>query len=56
MSEVSGKAFDIKLLGKVMRYVRPYRLLFITGFLLTILLGAVATSRPILITPSINSW
>lgn len=56
MSEVSGKAFDIKLLGKVMRYVRPYRLLFITGFLLTILLGAVATSRPILIKYTIDQF
>jgi len=56
MSEVSGKAFDIKLLGKVMRYVRPYRLLFVTGFLLTILLGAVATSRPILIKYTIDQF
>ena len=56
MSEVSGKAFDIKLLGKVMRYVRPYKLLFVTGFLLTILLGAVATSRPILIKHTIDQF
>lgn len=56
MSEVSGKAFDLKLLGKVMRYMRPYRGLFYSGVALTILLGAVGTSRPILIKYTIDQF
>lgn len=56
MSDVSGKAFDLKLLGKVMRYVRPYQSLFYGGILLTILLGAVGTSRPILIKYTIDQF
>lgn len=56
MSDVSGKAFDLKLLGKVMRYVRPYQSLFYGGIFLTILLGAVGTSRPILIKYTIDQF
>ena len=56
MSDVSGKAFDLKLLGKVMRYVRPYKSLFYGGIFLTILLGAVGTSRPILIKYTIDQF
>ena len=56
MAEVSGKAFDLKLLGKVMRYVTPYKGLFYGGIALTIILGAVATSRPILIKYTIDHF
>ncbi len=56
MSDVSGKAFDLKLLGRVMRYVRPYKSLFYGGIFLTILLGAVGTSRPILIKYTIDQF
>lgn len=56
MSDVSGKAFDLKLLGKVMSYVKPYRSLFILGIVLTILQGAVTTARPILIKYTIDQF
>ncbi len=49
MSEVSGKAFDLKLLAKVMRYIGPYKAIFYGAFALTVVLSALTTARPILI-------
>lgn len=49
MSQVGGKAFDFKLFLKVMAYAKPYRGLFIFSVLLTVVLGALGTARPILI-------
>ncbi|MEY2962951.1 MAG: hypothetical protein RL754_212 [Bacteroidota bacterium] len=49
MSKVGGKAFDIKLFFKVLAYARPYRLLFISSVVLTIVLGGLGTARPILV-------
>ena len=40
MSKVSGKAFDVKLLRRVLRYARPYNAIFIPSLFLTILGGA----------------
>ena len=56
MSEVSGKAFDLKLLRRVLAYTKPYKKLFYGGILLTILLGAVGTTRPILIKYTIDHF
>lgn len=49
MSQVGGKAFDFKLFTKVLSYARPYRSLFISSVILTILLGALGTARPVLV-------
>ncbi|MDA8571142.1 ABC transporter ATP-binding protein/permease [Schleiferiaceae bacterium] len=49
MSQVGGKAFDFKLFLKVMAYAKPYRGLFIFSVILTVVLGALGTARPILI-------
>ena len=49
MSKVGGKAFDFKLFTRVLAYARPYRTLFIGSVVLTIVLGALGTARPILI-------
>ncbi len=49
MSQVGGKAFDFKLFLKVMAYAKPYRSLFIFSVILTVVLGALSTARPILI-------
>ncbi len=46
---VSGKAFDLKLLRKILQYVKPYRGVFYGSFFLTILLSALSTARPLLI-------
>ncbi len=56
MSEVSGKAFDMKLLGKIMAFTKPYKKLFWGGVVLTVLLGAVGTTRPILIKYTIDHF
>lgn len=48
-NSVSGKAFDLGLLGKILRYARPYRFLFYGSLFLTIFLSALSTARPLLI-------
>ena len=48
MSNVGGKAFDFKLFVKVLGYAKPYRVLFIFSVVLTVVLGAIGTARPIL--------
>lgn len=49
MAQVGGKAFDFKLFTKVLAYARPYRLLFVSSIVLTVLLGGLGTARPVLI-------
>ena len=49
MAQVGGKAFDFKLFTKVLAYARPYRRLFISSIVLTIVLGALGTARPVLV-------
>ena len=49
MSNVGGKAFDFKLFYKILAYARPYRSLFIGAVILTVVLGAAGTARPILV-------
>ncbi|MCH9774176.1 MAG: ABC transporter ATP-binding protein [Bacteroidetes bacterium] len=48
MSKVGGKAFDFKLFTKVMTYARPYQGLFWGSVVLTVVLGALGTARPII--------
>ncbi|MDF3078858.1 MAG: transporter ATP-binding protein [Sphingobacteriaceae bacterium] len=56
MSEVTGKAVDIKLLGRVMRYVRPYRLLFVMAAILTILLSVISLAQPLLMEWAVDKY
>lgn len=56
MSEVTGKALDWKLLGRVMHYVRPYRMLFFVSTFLTIFLAANALIQPILIQKTLDNY
>lgn len=53
---VSGKAFDLGLLKKILRYVKPYRGVFYGSFVLTILLSALSTARPLLIQYVIDNF
>lgn len=48
MSSTRGKAFDVGLFRRVMRFVQPYRRLFWVTFALTILLSLVGVVRPVL--------
>lgn len=56
MAEVTGKALDWKLLGRVMHYVKPYRLTFIIAAFLTIFLAANALLQPILIQKTLDNY
>ena len=56
MSEVSGKAFDLSLLRRVLQYTIPYKRLFYGAVMLTIVTGILATARPILIKYTIDHF
>jgi len=56
MAEVTGKALDWKLLGRVMKYVKPYRLTFIISAFLTIFIAANAVVQPILIKKTLDNY
>jgi ATP-binding cassette, subfamily B, multidrug efflux pump len=46
---VSGEAFDFPILGRLFRFVKPYRKIFIISVFLTVLLAFIAPARPLLI-------
>lgn len=48
-NDITGKAFDFKLLKRVLRYVKPYMALFAATGLLTIVLAVLGPLRPLLI-------
>lgn len=56
MTKVSGNALDINLLGRVFRYVGPYRMIFIWSILLTVLLAILAPLRPWLIQYTLDNY
>jgi len=56
MSEVTGKALDWKLLGRVMHYVRPYRGTFVLAAFLTIFLAGNAIIQPILMQLTLDKY
>ena len=56
MAEVTGKALDWKLLGRVMHYVKPYNSTFIISAFLTIFLAANALVQPILIQKTLDNY
>lgn len=45
MSKTGGKAFDFGVLKRVLRYVRPYRSLFVGSIFLTVLLAIIGIVR-----------
>jgi len=48
-SQITGKTYDTRLLRRMMRYVRPYRNVFVISVILTILMAAVAPALPMLV-------
>ena len=54
MSEISGKAWDIPLLKRILFYVKPYRTTFNLATFLTIALAFLAPVRPWLIQKTID--
>jgi ATP-binding cassette subfamily B protein len=56
MSQVTGKALDWNLLGRVMHYVKPYRRTFIIAAFLTIFLAGGAIIQPILMQLTLDKY
>jgi ATP-binding cassette subfamily B protein len=56
VSEISGKAFDLDILGRVLKYVKPYKIRFVFTFLLTVCLAAISPMRPILIQHTFDNY
>ncbi len=54
MSSTKGKAFDVGLFRRVMRFVKPYKRLFWVTFTLTIVLSLVSVVRPVLMAKMID--
>lgn len=48
-TENTGKAFDFKLFARLMQYARPYRFVFWSAVILTILVSVLSVARPWLI-------
>jgi ATP-binding cassette subfamily B protein len=56
MSQVTGKAFDLKLLNRVVGYAKPYMGIFWLAFGLTIFLAVLGVVRPVLIGDAIDVY
>jgi ABC-type multidrug transport system fused ATPase/permease subunit len=54
-TSISGKAFDWSVLSMVMGYARPYKWQTIVSLILSVLLGLLATVRPILIRDGVDN-
>ena len=56
MSSVNGKTFDIPLLKRVMKYVRPYRFTFLSTAVFAIALAFLSPARPMLIQYAFDNY
>jgi ATP-binding cassette subfamily B multidrug efflux pump len=56
MSENTGKALDIGLLSRVLKYVRPYRATFWTTAFLTLAIAALSPLRPMLVQYAFDNY
>jgi ATP-binding cassette subfamily B multidrug efflux pump len=54
--KIAGKAYDSRLLGRLAKYMRPYRTIFGVSVVLTILLAAVAPALPMLIEYTLDNY
>lgn len=53
---ISGNAYDSKLLGRLAKYMRPYRGIFWISVVLTLLLAAVAPALPLLVEHTLDKY
>jgi len=53
---VTGKALDWKLLGRVMKYVKPYNTTFVIAAFLTVFLAASALVQPFLMQKTLDNY
>ena len=56
MSEVSGKTFDITLLKRVLKYVKPYLKIFYGTAIFAILIAFLSPARPLLIQYAFDNY
>src|SRR6201986_3251022 len=56
MDKVTGKAFDWRLLKRVMHYVKPYNTTFVISAFLTVFWAVVALAQPILIQRTLDRY
>lgn len=56
MAQVSGKAYDIKLLSRVLKYMRPYKSIFAWSVFLTILIAALTPLRPFMVEYTLDKY
>lgn len=56
MSKITGDAFNVNLLRRIYKYVKPYHSIFIWSVILTILLALVAPVRPFLIKYTLDNY
>jgi len=54
--KITGKTYDINLLRRMGRYMRPYQTAFWVSVILTILLAAVAPALPMLIQHTLDNY
>ncbi|VTP86843.1 Putative multidrug export ATP-binding/permease protein SAV1866 [Sphingobacterium daejeonense] len=54
--KISGNAYDSKLLGRLAKYIRPYKTIFWVSVILTILLAAVAPALPLLVEYTLDHY
>jgi ATP-binding cassette subfamily B multidrug efflux pump len=56
MAKVSGKAFDFELFRQVLRFAQPYKNIFAGAAVMVVILGGLATARPILIRQAMDDY
>ena len=56
MSEVNGKTFDLSLLKRVLKYVKPYLKIFYGTAICAILIAFLSPARPLLIQYAFDNY
>lgn len=54
--QISGNAYDSKLLSRLAKYIKPYKTVFWVSVFLTVLLAAVAPALPLLVEYTLDNY
>lgn len=54
--QITGKTYDVQLLRRMMRYVKPYRGIFVASVILTIVMAGVAPALPMVIEYTLDKF
>ncbi|WP_036601141.1 ABC transporter ATP-binding protein [Olivibacter sitiensis] len=55
-SKVSGNTYDMQLLRRMLRYVKPYRHIFVWSVILTVLIAFLAPALPMLVEYTLDNY